>query len=400
MKSKLVTASLVLLVCTLPAAQSANKFQKWFHRSYGIFDPISRENCSDTLKAWENAYHRHHGATWIDLGLSNDPIFDLCYDHERCIIQNTPDDINAILQSSAVILGLTPTLLAVLSPSIAEMALLFSHRPLLSTIISLGSPGVLQTRIFEYSDPATILGPPDGGTALRDGRLRLGPWSTKGSWMLSAVQYTSGLLSAINILVLVVELGTKSVINWGCTKSWPPILWAVWPFIIHGLAAVGYKLALYQSYESRKLSLIRARRSGAKFDDEGDRLNSVPTEDFVDYQQPPTKRILENIASVLRRELTPSASHSPTLDLRIPKERQRDVKMTMAVLLNCVAGFLSFMHLFYGTVVFSSLLFIHAIDAIGYVAIRVLISVLICRVIVLVEIAGMRGARASNISAS
>ena len=67
--------------------------------------------------------------------------------------------------------------------------------------------------------------------------------------------------------------------------------------------------------------------------------------------------------------------------------------MTVGVFLHCFAGFLCFIHLLFGTVTLSGLSFIHSLDALGDIAMRFLISSLACRFVVLVEIAGMRGAR-------
>lgn len=59
-------------------------------------------------------------------------------------------------QAASVIMGLTPTLLASLGPSVAEASLLSTHRPLLSLLsflISLGAPVVYPMRVFDFTDP-------------------------------------------------------------------------------------------------------------------------------------------------------------------------------------------------------------------------------------------------------
>lgn len=60
------------------------------------------------------------------------------------------------------------------------------------------------------------------------------------------------------------------------------------------------------------------------------------------------------------------------------------------VCLNWAAVMLAYGQLIFGTVVFSSTLFIGSLDAFGVIA-RYLVSALLCRAIILVEFAGMRG---------
>ena len=62
----------------------------------------------------------------------------------------------------------------------------------------------------------------------------------------------------------------------------------------------------------------------------------------------------------------------------------------IAVCLNWVAVILAYAHWIFGTLVFSSTLFIGTLDALGVIA-RYLASALVCRMILLVELAGIRG---------
>ena len=92
------------------------------------------------------------------------------------------------MSTAGVVLGLLPTLLAVLSPSIAEIALFSPQRPVLAMLTSLGSPGLLQTRIFEHTDPGELLDV-SGEIRAKAKRVRLqlilGPW--RKGWFSTAV---------------------------------------------------------------------------------------------------------------------------------------------------------------------------------------------------------------------
>lgn len=83
-------------------------------------------------------------------------------------------------------------------------------------------------------------------------------------------------------------------------------------------------------------------------------------------------------------ELKPSANHAE-LD---PNISLRDGRL--AVCLNHLAVILGYAHWIFGTLLFSSALFIGTLNASGVMA-RYLASALICRTILLIEIAGIRG---------
>jgi hypothetical protein len=92
----------------------------------------------------------------------------------------------------------------------------------------------------------------------------------------------------------------------------------------------------------------------------------------------------------LRKELKPSANHAK-LDHNIGMPDGR-----LAVGLNCVAVMLGYAHGIFGTLLFSSALFIGTLDAVGVIS-RYIASALICRMILFIEIAGMRGVEEAQI---
>lgn len=61
------------------------------------------------------------------------------------------------------------------------------------------------------------------------------------------------------------------------------------------------------------------------------------------------------------------------------------------VVLNSIAGFLGCLHLVFATATFSALFSIAPLDAIGQIAMRLMLSALVCRLVVVFEIAGLRG---------
>lgn len=85
-----------------------------------------------------------------------------------------------------------------------------------------------------------------------------------------------------------------------------------------------------------------------------------------------------------RNEVTPLANHAKP-EFNTGQERR------IAVCLNWAAVLFGYTHWIFGTLVFSSTLFIGTLDALSVIA-RYVASAFICRTILLVELAGSKGA--------
>ena len=402
----LPTAILLSGITSLSDATSS-RFHKWFSSSADIFANVSSQTCNATLRAFDTAYDRHSDHAWIDLGIKvNRPIFQLCKDQMNCILGNVSEAEKASLATSGVVLGLLPTLLAVLSPSIAELALLSSQRPLLAFFLSFGALGVLQTRIFEYEDPAELLDPPEGSRKNVRAQLVLGPWTDGMSKLVAFAEFLLALACCVNTGALAIQLSYRSIISWGCTRTWPTIVWVFVPIVIHGFAAVGYRLTL----EKRPSN----KQSSSEPTQEVHTSSNLPAPGYIELKELSTQvtpardpvsngvepqRAYGGIIRWFQSEWTSCASHLGVLRLRLPRDKLT-TRANIGILLTCIAGFLSFFHLVYGTVAFSALLFIDPLDSIGTVSIRLLVSSTFCRFIVLVELAGIRGGMWRNRLAS
>ena len=81
------------------------------------------------------------------------------YSLMACIQDGLPIENQLAMASAQVLLGLTPTLLSTLAPSVGEISMLSSVRPLLALLLSLGCPAVYSIRALEYDDPVLTLKP-------------------------------------------------------------------------------------------------------------------------------------------------------------------------------------------------------------------------------------------------
>ena len=77
-----------------------------------------------------------------------------------CVQDTLPSVVTLAMASTQVILGLAPTIISSLSSSVAEISMLSSNRPILSLMLTLGSPSVFTLRFLEFDNPIEILRPP------------------------------------------------------------------------------------------------------------------------------------------------------------------------------------------------------------------------------------------------
>ena len=85
----------------------------------------------------------------------------------ECVLGGLTESAKAGFATSAVLLGLTPTIFATLGSNTAESAALsiVARRPLLAFILAAGSTAVTPLRPFQYPDPAELLQARNQGAA-------------------------------------------------------------------------------------------------------------------------------------------------------------------------------------------------------------------------------------------
>ncbi len=141
-----------------------------------------------------------------------------------------------MLSSSLVILGLTPGLLSTLGPSIAESSMLTLKRPTLSILLSFGAPAVYLKRAFTFDDPFNTI-----QTSPRTSISLVGPLShRKYRWIVLAVEYIFALAAIGNIIYVSLDLGWRSVSSWKCESSYYPLSRVLILGFIHWLGVLSF----------------------------------------------------------------------------------------------------------------------------------------------------------------
>ena len=118
-------------------------FHQWYPQWRQNFLNATHQNCSAAFHAYltEKPPPNHPEA--------------LAAEMVRCLLSSVYVDegMKTNMASAAVLLGLLPTILALVGSSTAEVSLLGLRRPVFALFLATGSPAVSPIRNYEYHDP-------------------------------------------------------------------------------------------------------------------------------------------------------------------------------------------------------------------------------------------------------
>jgi hypothetical protein len=263
---------------------------------------------------------------------------------ENCILQNAPEWMKANMAAAGVLLSLLPTILSLAGSSSAEIGLLGQRRPFLASLIAAGSSAVSPFWIFETREPDELLCKrSDTGDLLA--RRELG--KIKRLAILIA-QYTLAACAVVNVTHTSWQLGVQTLCSFSTETTFHPLLWAWAAVVAHIFGATAVKLRV----------TIAERAIGS----------SAP--------------VPRTLRARIRDEFQLSA-HQPHASIIRKRESYAFAFVSWCTSTGTI------LHLIYGTLTFSSILFISTKDALGVLG-RYLISTIVCKVLLNFEIGGMR----------
>ena len=297
--------------------------------------------------AWFPMFEDALKFSWQPGGQCHDLYHDFVYKGKgncgfvlNCILENTDERRKSTMASAQVVLGIAPSLLAALGSSVAEISILAENSPVLMLFLILGAPATYQTRIYEFTQPLKALKslPGDMGISQVPNPM----W-----WPIAVLRYFLAVAAAANNIELLLNIGSQSVLAWGCKSWWMPMVWILFSLTIYVAAGLS--------------------------------------------QMKMTKRIrrkLQNQGTIRRRPLPPrqSPSFSPPLRQHLGEPNKPRLIPTSAVAFQLAASILAFVQVVLGTLILSSLIFIGFQDTLIILA-RLMSSALICRVIAMFELA-------------
>ncbi|KAI3331721.1 hypothetical protein HD806DRAFT_478111 [Xylariaceae sp. AK1471] len=335
--------------------QATSQFVHWYDQYGDVFRNIMRDDCS---KEYQNYLYSVDGNVTIDWQHGGDEPSSITQPVILCILNNTSDYIKSAMSGAQVLLGLTPTVLALLGPSSAELSLLtvVARRPGLAAMLALACPSVYLSRAFDQSNPLDILKERPG---------RLAQWRLKGwkRWFLVLFQYGITLIALSNLATLYYQLGVRTVCIFWPNGTIAVVVWGVLVLPVHVVGTFIFRLQAQRAY--REESLLEPLR-----------LDSF--RQWWKWIKHSPRRAFE----MRKTEIVPAASQDDMYIIPYGESK-------MLILLNWALTPSIIIHVLTGTLVLSSLTFIGPRDAVLVVA-RFMISVLVCRAVLMYEIAGIR----------
>ncbi|KAI8626549.1 hypothetical protein F5Y19DRAFT_446044 [Xylariaceae sp. FL1651] len=345
---KLLTASVatLLIYTSTVISTPTRQFEKFLGGWDGLIQGYLRNNCSDQYAAYLT------GNVNYTVGAESlvNPVLD-------CVLGVFPESRKAELGTSALILGLIPTILQTIGSTTAETALVGYRRPLLGFLLSAGSPTVAMMKSREFAQ--SIAEFVEGGNP-RDLEIPGLGWSrvpAKMGILVSIAEYILVGGAVANVVYLAWQLGVHAIAIFAPNTVFGVPLWTLGAAIIH-LAGV---LALWLRVRMRNVDA----KDGDEFARRTETLNTwVPT------------------------QFLPAAFH-PSMRLEWRQESLLFYFLTWAISIGIL------LQVVFGTLVLSGLLFFSLADSLGIVG-RYILSAIICRGIVRLELSGMVASMAPN----
>lgn len=298
-----------------------------------LIQGILQSHCSEALASYRTRKNDENPP-----GFSYDPTRRVI----ECIMEHMEEFRRLDMAVSAVLLGLTPTMLQSLACTTLDLAFLSLRRPLLAFLLAAGSPIVSPTQ-FQKGVRKVIA---------KGKRSDANPRPLHWSWCLvTLVQYAAACGCVANMVNLSYELGVHAMTVINERLTYQVALWGILAAIVHICASVGLRLR------------VRVEGGGSP----------APGPDFPET--------LAALPAWIRDEIMPSTYNSP-----ISLDNLHD-----GVWFSLLSWFVSVANVFitlYGTVVLSGLMFFSIKDSLTIV-LRYIASVIVCRAVFVSERIGV-----------
>ncbi|KAK2598141.1 hypothetical protein QQS21_005692 [Conoideocrella luteorostrata] len=361
--------STLLFVLVLLAAPSSagwsNNFDIFFPSYNRGFQTIIHQNCSVQYEQYLQDRHDKSNITSFAPRLAGFGDTHLVNVLVNCILEATPEVIKAKLAAAGVILGLTPAILSTVGVQACDTAILavLGCKPLLAVLLAFGSPAVFAHRSSEYRAAVLELAEfhMPGGLALRSPYIKI---------MIHSLVYLLAVGSIVNVAHLAYELGDKVIFVILPTHEYMASIWIFVGVVIHVFAAT----AVYFYIDVQALKPQQEQEQHRELSHSGSPRGSA--------------KVTENLDSRLK-----GFSRWVTNEFRINQNAHFTVSFRTSSLLfygfSWFTSVLTAVHIIFGSALFAGALFISVNDAVMVIG-RFLISAVLCRVLVKIELFMLR----------
>lgn len=236
---------------------------------------------------------------------------------------------------------------------------------MLAMMVALGSPGIYIDRAFKYQDPRETL-------AGQEGRYHQA-WDPSSTYMrqfygrsMVVLQYILLLGSVADVALVSWDLGRMAICMVGPSFIYFPLTWALIGILVHVVGAIVLRL--------------RARRAATPV--------AAPAGKPGQHRRGLLFQVLHRLRTLGTLEfslLGKQAQNGEVIQVEWLDESVAFLVIAWFHSLCCVS------HLIYGTVIFSGVIFLGPLDAF-LVFLRYLVSCLLCRIILMYELVGLREA--------
>lgn len=382
--STFVFLSLVYATTIQPAVAvtSTKQFKHWYPQFGWIFETIVKVNCTAEYDRYLTGIKNHSEIDFLGGGgiytAITQPLIE-------CILDHTSEYLKFAMTGAQVVLGVMPTIIALLGPSHDEIAMLCNvgRRPLLAAGLALASPSAYFSRAFEYSNPIDILSV-DGNRY-----VQWRPGAVYSQLLISAAEYLVTTAACYNVLDNTLKANYRAIFAFSPDADFLPGLWL----------AVGIALHIAACFISRlRLRGSRTRESStAETDKNLTRQWSKEKKKqlgFIKF----LKSWAQNLSSVMYwiEGIGPRLMNIITTTELFPCSSTKYVAKIYSfpetktfLVLSWLQSTITILHILFGTLIFSGMLFVGMQDALIIVG-RYIAGVAICRVILMYELAGLR----------
>ncbi|KLU88242.1 hypothetical protein MAPG_07229 [Magnaporthiopsis poae ATCC 64411] len=313
------------------------QFDRFLPEWNGLIQGILQSNCSEVLEAY-----RTRTSDQNPPGLTYDPTRRVI----ECVMEHMEEFRKLDMAISAVLLGLTPTILQSLACTTLDLAFLSLRRPLLAFLLAVGSPIVSSTRTTQFQKGVQDVVAKGKRSDVNQRRPLHWSWC-----LVTLVQYAAACGCVANMVNLSYELGVHAMTVISPRFTHQVALWGILATIVHICASAGLR--------------FRVRVEGC----------GSPT------SGPDFPNALAALPAWIRDEVVPSTYNSPlSLD-----------NLHDGIWFSLLSWAVSVANVFitlYGTVVLSGLLFFSIKDSLSIV-VRYIASVIVCRAVFVYERTGM-----------
>ena len=333
---------LIFALLASPALASRDLFENWYPEYGFIFKRIINQNCSSEYDYYRTSHANHtymrEKSYWLGAGPTK--TMELIVPLVNCIMNATPEFMKSDMASANVLLGLAPVILAALGSNLDETSVLtvVGNRPFLALALAAGSPSVISMRPFEHRDPLESI-------KAREDVMRPMFFSFHIEATISIIEHLFVFGAVANVATLGYSLGHDTIMAFAPGYTYLVLIWAFFAPIVHVFAALGLRTRVKHLRDEFEVSCSRL-----------DWFKWL----LVGYWDkcPPRKVVLK--------------PENP-----------------LFLLMNWVLSIFTAVHVLLGALVFSSMLFISARDAVAVLG-RFMASVVVCRLVLSYELAKLR----------